>query len=130
MTSGVYEFIVVGGGTAGIVIDTVQKERGYAANAYYLLLKDRKNLEVVTNAVVEKILSDHGSQPPKAIGVQYRHEAHTKTALVSKEVVAAGSLQSPKLLEVSSVGNAGILQPLGTGVVKELKGVGENLHSS
>lgn len=110
-------------------IDPVRNERSYAANAYYHPVKDRQNLEVITNAVVENILFDHSSQPPRAIGVQYRHEAHTRTVSAGKEViVAAGSLQSPKLLEVSGIGNSGILLPLGIEIVKELKGVGENLQ--
>ncbi|KAI1374107.1 oxidoreductase [Hypoxylon crocopeplum] len=110
-------------------VDPVRNERSYAANAYYHPVKDRKNLEVITNAVVEKIIFDHSSQPPRAIGVQYRHEAHTRTVSAGKEViVAAGSLQSPKLLEVSGIGNSGILLPLGIEIVKELKGVGENLQ--
>ncbi|KAI1777837.1 putative GMC oxidoreductase [Hypoxylon cercidicola] len=110
-------------------VDPIRKERSYAANAYYHPVKGRNNLEVITNAVVEKILFDHSSQPPRAIGVQYRHEAHTRTVSAEKEViVAAGGLQSPKLLEVSGIGNSGILQQNGIDVVKELKGVGENLQ--
>ncbi|KAI0173600.1 oxidoreductase [Hypoxylon sp. FL1284] len=110
-------------------IDPVRKERSYATNAYYLPVKDRKNLEVITSAVVERILFDHGSQPPKAIGVEYRRDGRTWTALAGKEVIiSAGAFQSPKLLEVSGIGSADILRSLDVEVVRDLKGVGENLQ--
>jgi choline dehydrogenase-like flavoprotein len=54
-------------------------------------------------------------------------EIHTATAL-KEVIIAAGALQSPKLLELSGVGNARVLSSNGIQVVKELPGVGENLQ--
>ncbi|KAI1134208.1 oxidoreductase [Hypoxylon sp. FL0543] len=111
-------------------VDPIRKERSHAAKAYYFPVRDRENLEIITNALVERILIDDDSKSPKAVGVQYRcADGRTNVALASKEViVAAGAMQSPKLLELSGIGNAGILQLLDVGVVKDLKGVGENLQ--
>ncbi|KAI1075919.1 oxidoreductase [Whalleya microplaca] len=110
-------------------VDPVKKERSHSAKAYYHPVKDRANFDVLTNAVVEKVVFDKGSQQPKVIGVQYRHEAQTRIVRASKEVIiSAGALQSPKLLELSGIGSADILQRYNIEVVKELKGVGENLQ--
>ena len=48
---------------------------------------------------------------------------------VRKEVIlAAGTFQSPKILELSGIGNPQILEPLGIPVVIDNKNVGENLQ--
>lgn len=110
-------------------VDPVQRERSYATNAYYLPVKDRHNLKVIANAVVEGIIFDNGAKKPRATGVRFRHESHESIASASKEIIlAAGAVQSPKLLEVSGIGNARILKSLGIEVVKEAEGVGENLQ--
>ncbi|XXH01245.1 hypothetical protein Hte_007599 [Hypoxylon texense] len=109
-------------------IDPENRERSYAVSAYYNPIRDRPNLQVLTNAVVEKIVFDD-DQPPKATGVQYIHDNETKTVVATKEVVlAAGALQSPKLLELSGIGDAKLLEGHGIEVVQNLPQVGENLQ--
>ena len=50
-------------------------------------------------------------------------------ARARKEVIlAAGSIGSPQLLQLSGVGSPGLLQELGIPLVHALPGVGENLH--
>ncbi|RYP20971.1 hypothetical protein DL765_002508 [Monosporascus sp. GIB2] len=108
-------------------IDPVHRERSHAAKAYYGSAKDRKNLHVLTNAVVEKVLLKEHST--KVIGVQYCYESQTKTVTARKEVIiAAGALQSPKLLELSGIGNGDLLDRHNIKVTKNLPGVGENLQ--
>lgn len=110
-------------------IDPVKKERSYSTTAYYNPIKDRSNLQVLTKAHVDKILTQKNGGSTKAIGVQYTHDGESKTILASKEVIiAAGAFQSPKLLELSGIGNAEVLNKHGIEVVKDLPGVGENLH--
>ncbi|RYP01095.1 hypothetical protein DL764_006329 [Monosporascus ibericus] len=108
-------------------IDPVRRERSHAAKTYYSSAKDRKNLHVLTNAVVEKaILKEHSTE---VIGVQYCHKTETRTVTAHKEVIiAAGALQSPKLLELSGIGNADLLDRYNIKVTKNLPGVGENLQ--
>ncbi|KAI0836857.1 putative GMC oxidoreductase [Hypoxylon sp. FL0890] len=119
----------VGGFSALASIHPDTKERSYAASAYYTPIKHRHNLHVYTNAIVEKILFN-GEQPPKAVGVQYKHDTNkTRTAYATKEVIlAAGALQSPKILELSGIGNAKVLESHGIEVIEDLPQVGENLH--
>ncbi|KAI0120432.1 putative GMC oxidoreductase [Hypoxylon sp. NC0597] len=108
-------------------IDGVRKERSYAANAYYKPIKDRKNLRVLTNATAEKVLFQEQSMT--ATGVQYLYEGKTNTATARKEVIlAAGALQTPKLLELSGIGHAELLHGHGIEVIKHLESVGENLQ--
>ena len=89
-------------------------------------VKRRPNLELVVNAVAERVLLDG----KKAIGVQYRDtkgRAHTVTA--AREVVlSAGTYDTPPLLERSGIGDPEVLRGLGVEVKHVLRGVGENLQ--
>lgn len=107
------------------------KERSYSVSAYYQPVKDRKNLHVLTNAEVVKILFDkaESGRPIRALGVECKHEGSTFVAYASKEVIlAAGALQSPKILELSGIGDAQFLRELGIDVTLDLPAVGENLQ--
>lgn len=120
--------IPVGAFTSLSSVDPARKERSYATSAYYSLVKYRTNLEVLTNATVEKILFKDG-HCTQAIGVQYRHGDNVKVVAASKEVIlAAGVLQSPKLLELSGIGNKSILRSNSIETVQDLPCVGENLY--
>jgi choline dehydrogenase len=61
--------------------------------------------------------------------VAYLREGHEREARASREVVlCAGAIGSPQLLLLSGIGPAEDLRSLGIPVVRELPGVGENLH--
>lgn len=110
-------------------IDPVKKERSYSANAYYNPIEGRDNLQVLTNAHVEKVLTQKDGGAAKATGVQFTHDGESKTILANKEVIiAAGVFQSPKLLELSGIGEKELLNKHGIDVVEHLPGVGEGLH--
>ncbi|GAB1318215.1 Glucose-methanol-choline oxidoreductase N-terminal domain-containing protein [Madurella fahalii] len=112
-------------------VDPVKKERSYATTAYYHPIKDRDNLHVLTGAHVLKIDFDKAtlSTPIRATSVQYVHNGELRTVAVAKEVVlAAGAFQSPKVLELSGIGNTQLLAKHGIDVVQHLPGVGENLQ--
>ena len=49
-------------------------------------------------------------------------------AATREVIVSGGTVNSPKLLELSGIGNPDVLQRHGIRVVQELKGVGENLR--
>lgn len=111
-------------------VDPATKERSYAASAYYQPCKGRENLVLVTGAHVEKILFDNqGEGGVRATGVQYRHDGIMQTVSATKEVVlAAGAFQSPKILELSGIGDAQLLAKHGIELIRDLPGVGENLQ--
>lgn len=112
-------------------IDPVTKQRSYAATAYYLPIKDRANLHVLTGARVMKIEFEKPGPPApiRATAIQYEQDGELRTVAVAKEVIlAAGVFQSPKLLELSGIGDAQLLAKHGIDGVQDLPGVGENLQ--
>ncbi|KAI1633638.1 putative GMC oxidoreductase [Biscogniauxia mediterranea] len=110
-------------------IDPTTGERNHAAKTYYSPVKERGNLHTLTNTVVDKIMFGDGDLSNTAVGVRYHSQAGMKTVSARKEVIiAAGALQSPKLLELSGIGDPDLLKRHGIEVVKDLVGVGENLQ--
>ena len=96
-----------------------------ASRAYLHPVMDRKNLAVRTRAFVTRILF----QGKRAIGVEYTTGKGTvHRALGGTIVLAGGSINSPQVLQLSGVGNADELKPLGITPVHHLPGVGEHLQ--
>ena len=85
----------------------------------------RPNLRVVTRAETERLIA----RGREIRGVVYRHRGTRRQALAGAEVLlAAGSIHSPKILELSGIGQPERLAGLGIEVVNECPGVGENLQ--
>ena len=65
----------------------------------------------------------------RANGVSYRRGGNESVVLAKREViVCAGTLNSPKLLQLSGIGPAKLLKEHGVEVVHDLPSVGENLR--
>ena len=65
----------------------------------------------------------------RAIGVEFRQHGDTRRVMARREViVAAGSVESPKLLEISGIGQGALLHELGVKVIHESPMVGENMQ--
>ncbi|GAW19348.1 hypothetical protein ANO14919_088340 [Xylariales sp. No.14919] len=108
-----------------------RKERSYSASAYYMPVRNRENLHILTEAEVTRIVFDNtkAGLPAHALGVEYKHQGTTSIAFAKKEVIlAAGAFQSPKILELSGVGDAKLLNQLGIEIIVDLPAVGENLQ--
>ncbi|MBX3568719.1 MAG: GMC family oxidoreductase N-terminal domain-containing protein [Rhizobiaceae bacterium] len=106
----------------------VNQHRGIRWNAVKGFLKPalrRPNLRVVTNALTESLILEGR----RVAGVRFSRGGRTLGARADGEVLlAAGSINSPKLLELSGIGRPEILGGLGIPVAHELAGVGENLQ--
>jgi choline dehydrogenase len=99
--------------------------RSSSAAEYLKPARNRPNLTIVTDAPATRVLTEGR----RATGVEFRRGGRNAKALARREVVlAAGPLVSPKLLELSGIGNSAVLQRHGIGVVHHLPGVGENLR--
>ena len=99
--------------------------RWSAANAYLRPARASKRVKLVTYAYAERILLEGR----KAVGVKYSRGQNAFEARAKREVIiAASSINSPKLLQQSGIGPASVLQAAGIPVVHDLAGVGENLH--
>jgi choline dehydrogenase-like flavoprotein len=87
-------------------------------------------LRIVFNTTVQKILFDESaSSTPKATGVLATIDGETEELKATKEVLlAAGAFNTPKLLELSGLGNKEILEKHGIKTIVDLPGVGENLQ--
>ncbi|MEZ5652360.1 MAG: FAD-dependent oxidoreductase [Burkholderiaceae bacterium] len=94
--------------------------RWSAAEAFLRKAESRKNLRILTQARVARILFED----KRAVGVQL--EDGRRFGAVGELVMCAGAIETPRLLQLSGVGNAASLQALGIPVVADLPGVGEN----
>jgi choline dehydrogenase len=105
---------------------TVHRGRRWsAANAYLRPARGRANLSVLTGSLVSRVIIERGA----AVGVAYRHGGRDIIARARREVVlAAGAINSPKLLKLSGIGPAAELHALGIDIVADRPGVGENLQ--
>ena len=96
-----------------------------AARAYLHPVMKRPNLTVKTRTFATRVLFEG----KRAIGVEYRERGGAaKRALGGDVIVAGGAIASPQLLQLSGVGPAALLDPLGIPVVHDLAGVGEHLQ--
>jgi choline dehydrogenase len=88
-------------------------------------VRRRPNLRIVTGAHVTRVLFDGR----RASGLEYLRGGRLHTAQARREVIlAAGSIQSPQLLQLSGIGPAALLARHGIAVVHDLAAVGENLQ--
>jgi choline dehydrogenase len=112
-------------GTAYLQVSTRRGLRSNSAFEYLRPAASRRNLTILTEALAARVLT----QERRASAVEFIHRGERKCALARREVIlAAGPLESPKLLELSGIGNGELLSRHGIPVVNHLPGVGENLR--
>ena len=95
-----------------------------AARAYLHPAMDRKNLTVHTHAMTTKIRFEGN----RAVGVDYEHFGRKRSVRAGEIILCGGAINSPQLLMLSGVGNAGELRQHGIDVVADVPGVGEHLQ--
>jgi choline dehydrogenase len=104
---------------------TSNRRRWSAARAYLGPAKGRDNLTIVTDAHATRILFEGA----RAVGVEYRTPHGLKTARARGEIIVSGGVYgSPQLLQLSGLGPADLLRGLGIAAVRDMPGVGANLH--
>jgi choline dehydrogenase len=102
-----------------------QGGRWSVAKAYLRPALKRPNLKLLTRALARRIILDGR----KAVAVEYERGGKVERATASREIVlAASAINSPKLLLLSGIGNAGDLKAAGIAPVHDLPGVGQNLQ--
>ena len=111
----------------------VNIERGWrvsSAKAYLHPAMKRQSVSVQTDVQVTKIVVENG----RAVGVRHmpyggRGNSEVREVRARKGVIlSAGTVNSPKLLQLSGIGPADLLREHGIEVVHALEGVGRNLH--
>jgi choline dehydrogenase len=112
----------------GIGLQTCTVHRGWrmsAARAFLHPASKRKNLTIVTDTQVQRLVFEG----TRAVRLQLRDRRGAHEVAVGREVIlAAGAIETPKLLQLSGVGPAKHLQALGVPVVADRPGVGQNLR--
>jgi choline dehydrogenase len=111
---------------AGYFQLTAKNGRRWSTAAGYLKqARKRANLEVELNALATRILFEGR----RAVGIEYRQGAATRTAYADGEVIlAGGAFNSPQLLQLSGVGPADLLRSHGIAVLADMPGVGSDLQ--
>jgi choline dehydrogenase len=111
---------------AGYYQTTTKNQRRWStASAYLRPARGRPNLIVRTQAHATRILIENG----RTVGVEYRAQDGLRTARARGEVIVSGGVfGSPQLLQLSGLGPAELLQDMGIVVVRDMPGVGANLH--
>ena len=106
-------------------LTTKDGQRHSTAVAFLRPALDRDALSLITNARVKNVTLD-GTQ---ATGVTYVQDGQEVTVTANHEVIlAGGTLESPKILMLSGIGDPADLDPHGIEVKHALPGVGKNLH--
>jgi choline dehydrogenase len=85
----------------------------------------RQNLRIITGAEAERLQLSDG----RAVGVFFRRHGQSCHAAARGEIIlSAGAINSPKLLELSGIGDPDILDRFGIRTQHALPGVGNNLQ--
>ena len=134
------------GDNEGVGYFEVNQRQGLRWNAtkgFLRPVQERDNLQVWTGAHVSRVLLEDGPTNgswegrPHAAGVEVlprgsrgdENRGEPIQVRATREVIlCAGAIGTPHLLQLSGIGAAGLIGPLGIPVRRELQGVGENLQ--
>ncbi|GGS12420.1 MULTISPECIES: GMC family oxidoreductase [Streptomyces] len=105
-------------------LNIVDGRRHSAADAYLTPVLGSPGLTVRTGARVRRLLLDG----TRCTGVEWTEDGRVHTARADRTVVAAGALESPRLLMLSGIGDPEHLRSVGVTPVVGLPGVGSDLH--
>ena len=110
----------------GMTQATINKGRRMSTAYCYLdPARGRANLTIETGAMGNALILEGKT----CVGVRYSVKGRQREARATREVVVSGgSINSPKMLELSGIGQPALLKSHGIEVVHELPGVGENLR--
>lgn len=100
--------------------------RWSATKAFLRPIINRQNLTVMTKTQVKRVIISNN----RATGVEFIDHLNSIGIVRGKReiLLAAGTIGSPQILELSGVGTASLLKKLGVNLIHDLPGVGENLQ--
>ena len=101
------------------------RRRASTARTYLRPALKRPNLQLVTNALVHRVLFDG----KRATGIEFSRGGIVEKAEAAREMIlSAGAIGSPHILQLSGVGDPEHLAKIGVPIVHELRGVGRNMQ--
>lgn len=103
--------------------------RASTADAYLRPARRRRNLRVVTGALVRRVLFDAAGDVPRATGVEVELDGVVREVSARREVVlCGGAINTPQLLMLSGIGPAEHLAAHGIRTLVDAPDVGANLQ--
>ena len=114
--------VELGFGPADLTI--VEGKRHSAADGYLADALRRPNLDLVSNALVHRVILARG----RCTGVEYDTGAGPVVVAADEVILAAGAIGSPQVLMLSGIGPQAHLRNVGVDVTADLPGVGANLQ--
>ncbi|MDE3028201.1 MAG: GMC family oxidoreductase N-terminal domain-containing protein [Paracoccaceae bacterium] len=111
-------------GVGGYQLTVKGGRRNSAARAFLRPAMKRRNVTVITDALVTRVLFEGN----RATGVEYQRRGATVQVRAGREVIlSGGAINSPQLLQLSGIGPADLLCDKGIAVRVENANVGANL---
>lgn len=112
--------------TTGVAASPVNIRDGVRWNtalAYLDPVRDRENLTIAGNVLIDRVVIENG----RAVAIEGIVDGERHTYRARRIVLSAGAYGSPAILLRSGVGPAGEIERHGIALVHELPGVGRNL---
>jgi choline dehydrogenase-like flavoprotein len=107
----------------------VNQTRSYARYGYYDPVKSRPNYHLLVGHKVEKLkLTSDAVTEGVVISDRFDPEKKTKVKVRREAILAAGTVHTPQLLQLSGIGPKGLLKEAGIEVIVDLPKVGQNLQ--
>ena len=120
------------GNNEGVGYFEVNQKAGWRWNTAKAFLRPalkRPNLTLWTGAQVRRLLVERGDGGLRCTGAELVRGGQVVTVRAARELVlAAGSIGSPQILQLSGIGPGALLHGHGIGVLADLPGVGANLQ--
>ena len=100
--------------------------RQSTSRCYLLPALSRKNLTVISNALVSRVILED----KRAVGVQFTDSKGRESIVLARNevILSAGALNSPQILMLSGIGDPAELRNVDIEPLHELPGVGRNLQ--
>jgi choline dehydrogenase len=112
-------------GFSYVQLTVTDRRRVSSASGYLGPVRGNQRLALTLRARTRRLLIEDG----RCVGVEFEQDGVLRRARAEAEVIlAAGTIESPRLLMLSGIGPGEQLRALGIAVVADLPGVGENLH--
>ncbi|RAH44910.1 GMC family oxidoreductase [Aspergillus brunneoviolaceus CBS 621.78] len=129
VTGDPFSGVSTGGYSNLAAVDAETKTRSYAATGYGVPASQRPSVRILTNAVARRIRLESEESGVTATGVDADIEGQATVVKAKKEVIlTAGALNTPRLLELSGIGDQAILDKFSIPVVIDNPNVGESLQ--
>jgi len=107
-------------------VNTRNGQRSHSSREYLRPVLDRANLTLERHAFAQRITFGADG---RANGVEVLQQGEKRRFMAKGEVIlAAGAVDSPKLLQLSGIGDGGALASAGIEVKRDLPAVGRNLQ--